>query len=78
MAEVRRLLVATDLSVEEVGRRVGYGDPNYFMRRFRRAARSRWGGAAPAAREAGGRLRVQGSPVGSVCPRQQLPRHRAL
>jgi AraC family transcriptional activator of pobA len=37
MAEARRLLVETDLSVEEVGRRVGYGDPGYFARAFRRA-----------------------------------------
>ncbi len=37
MAEARRLLVETDLPVEEVGRRVGYGDPGYFVRHFRRA-----------------------------------------
>jgi AraC-like DNA-binding protein len=37
MAEARRLLVETDLAVEEVGRRVGYGDPVYFVRSFRRA-----------------------------------------
>ena len=37
MAEARRLLVGTDLSVEEVARRVGYGDPGYFVRSFRRA-----------------------------------------
>jgi len=37
MAEARRLLVETDLSVEEVGRKVGYGDPGYFVRSFRRA-----------------------------------------
>jgi AraC family transcriptional activator of pobA len=37
MAEARRLLVETDLSVEEVGRRVGYGDAGYFVRVFRRA-----------------------------------------
>jgi AraC family transcriptional regulator, transcriptional activator of pobA len=37
MAEARRLLVETDLSVEEVGRRVGFGDPGYFVRSFRRA-----------------------------------------
>jgi AraC-like DNA-binding protein len=36
MAEARRLLVETDLAVEEVGRRVGYGDPGYFVRSFRR------------------------------------------
>jgi AraC-like DNA-binding protein len=36
MAEARRLLVQTDLGVEEVGRRVGYGDPGYFVRSFRR------------------------------------------
>jgi AraC family transcriptional regulator, transcriptional activator of pobA len=35
MAEARRLLVETDLAVEEVGRRVGYGDPSYFVRSFR-------------------------------------------
>ena len=37
MAEARRLLVGTDLPVEEVGRRVGYGDSGYFVRTFRRA-----------------------------------------
>jgi AraC-like DNA-binding protein len=37
MAEARRLLVETDLSVEEVGRRVGYGESGYFVRSFRRA-----------------------------------------
>jgi AraC family transcriptional regulator, transcriptional activator of pobA len=37
MAEARRLLVQTDLAVEEVGRRVGYGDPGYFVRSFGRA-----------------------------------------
>jgi AraC-like DNA-binding protein len=36
MVEARRLLVETDFSVEEVGRRVGYGDPSYFVRSFRR------------------------------------------
>ena len=36
MAETRRLLVGTDLPVEEVGRRVGYGDSSYFVRTFRR------------------------------------------
>jgi AraC family transcriptional activator of pobA len=35
MVEARRLLVETDLAVEEVGRRVGYGDPGYFVRSFR-------------------------------------------
>jgi AraC family transcriptional activator of pobA len=37
MAEARRLLVETDLSVEEVGQRVGYLDAGYFVRSFRRA-----------------------------------------
>jgi len=37
MAEARKLLVQTDLTVEEVGRRVGYGDPAYFVRKFRSA-----------------------------------------
>lgn len=37
MAEARRLLVATDLAVEDVGRRVGYTDAGYFVRHFRRA-----------------------------------------
>ena len=36
MAQARRLLVESDLSVEEVGRRVGYADPVYFARSFRR------------------------------------------
>jgi AraC family transcriptional regulator, transcriptional activator of pobA len=37
MVDARRLLVETDLSVEEVGRRIGYGDAGYFVRSFRRA-----------------------------------------
>jgi AraC family transcriptional regulator, transcriptional activator of pobA len=37
MAQARRLLVETELSVEEVGRRVGYVDAGYFVRSFRRA-----------------------------------------
>ena len=36
MAQARRLLVETDLTVAEVGRRVGYADPVYFARSFRR------------------------------------------
>ena len=36
MAEARRLLVETDLPVEEVGGRVGYADSHYFVRVFRR------------------------------------------
>jgi len=30
------LLVETDLTVEEIGRKVGYADPVYFTRSFRR------------------------------------------
>jgi AraC family transcriptional activator of pobA len=37
MAQARRLLVDTDLTVEDIGRRVGYADPGYFVRSFRRA-----------------------------------------
>ena len=37
MAEARRLLLQTDLAVEEVGRRVGYVDAGYFVRSFRHA-----------------------------------------
>jgi AraC family transcriptional regulator, transcriptional activator of pobA len=37
LAQARRLLVETDLAVEEVGHRVGYNDPGYFVRSFRRA-----------------------------------------
>jgi AraC family transcriptional activator of pobA len=36
MAEARRLLVETDLEAEEVSRRVGYGESDYFVRSFRR------------------------------------------
>jgi AraC family transcriptional activator of pobA len=36
MAQARRLLVLTDLTVEEIGRKVGYADPVYFVRSFRR------------------------------------------
>lgn len=37
LSEARRLLVTTDLAVEEIARRVGYTDPAYFVRAFRRA-----------------------------------------
>jgi AraC-like DNA-binding protein len=37
MAQAQRLLAETDLTVTEVGRRVGYTDPVYFVRSFRRA-----------------------------------------
>jgi AraC family transcriptional regulator, transcriptional activator of pobA len=36
MAEARRLLVETDPTAAEVGQRVGYDDPGYFVRFFRR------------------------------------------
>jgi AraC family transcriptional regulator, transcriptional activator of pobA len=36
MAQARRLLVATDLTVEEIARRTGYADSAYFVRCFRR------------------------------------------
>jgi AraC family transcriptional activator of pobA len=36
MAQARRQLVASNLSVEEIGRSVGYADPAYFVRSFRR------------------------------------------
>jgi AraC-like DNA-binding protein len=37
MVEARRLLADTELTAEAVGARVGYRDPGYFARRFRRA-----------------------------------------
>ena len=37
MAEARRLLVESSLSIEEVGRRVGFNDPGYFVRSSKRA-----------------------------------------
>ncbi|BBY42390.1 hypothetical protein A5765_22745 [Mycolicibacterium celeriflavum] len=36
MAESRRLLADTDLSIQEVARQVGIADPGYFSRQFRR------------------------------------------
>lgn len=36
MAQARRLLTESTLSVEEVGRAVGLPDPSYFARQFRR------------------------------------------
>jgi AraC family transcriptional activator of pobA len=36
LAEARRLLVDTELSVDEILRRVGYRDPSYFARSFRK------------------------------------------
>jgi AraC-like DNA-binding protein len=37
MAQARRLLVETNLTVDEIGGKVGYRDPVYFVRSFRRA-----------------------------------------
>ncbi len=37
MAEARRLLVETNLPVAEVARTIGYQDPSYFARHFKRA-----------------------------------------
>lgn len=37
MAEARRLLAGTDLTVEAIGAAVGIPDPSYFIRRFRAA-----------------------------------------
>lgn len=37
MAQARRLLVETNLTIEEVGQNVGFRDPGYFVRSFRRA-----------------------------------------
>ena len=56
MAEARRLLVESDLSVEEVGRRVGYGESGYFVRSFRRAH-----GATPLGWRRAGRPQAGGS-----------------
>ena len=39
MVEVRRLLVQAEHSVEEVGRKVAYGDPGYFVSSFGRPRR---------------------------------------
>jgi AraC family transcriptional activator of pobA len=36
LAEARHLLARTDLAVEEIGHRVGYKDPGYFVKTFRR------------------------------------------
>jgi AraC family transcriptional activator of pobA len=50
MAEARRLLAGTDLTVEAIGAAVGFRDPSYFVRRFRRAH-----GATPLAWRRAGR-----------------------
>ncbi len=52
MVEARRLLAETELTVEAVGARVGYRDPGYFARRFRRAH-----GASPLEWRRAGRAR---------------------
>lgn len=54
MAQARRLLVESSLSVEEVGRAVGLPDPSYFARQFRRAH-----GIGPRAWRQGGRGAAQ-------------------
>jgi AraC-like DNA-binding protein len=49
MAESRRLLAGTDLPIQQVARRVGFADPGYFARLFRRAhgtSPRRWRGRA--------------------------------
>jgi AraC family transcriptional activator of pobA len=49
MAAARQLLLATDLSAEAIAQRVGFTDPAYFNRRFRRYhgfAPGRWRAAA--------------------------------
>lgn len=49
MVEARRLLAETDLSIEEVGDRVGLPDPRYFIRTFKRVHEmtpNRWRRAA--------------------------------
>jgi AraC-like DNA-binding protein len=56
MAEARRLLDGTDLTVAAVGARVGFRDPGYFVRTFRRAH-----GTAPQAWRRAGRR-----PVGQI------------
>jgi AraC family transcriptional activator of pobA len=37
MTEARRLLIETELTVNEISRAVGFADPSYFARSFRRA-----------------------------------------
>ncbi|MGD9527734.1 AraC family transcriptional regulator [Pseudonocardia sp.] len=56
MVEARRLLDTTDLTVAAVGARVGFRDPGYFIRSFRRAH-----GTAPRAWRRAGRR-----PVGQI------------
>jgi AraC-like DNA-binding protein len=36
MAEARRALVETDLTVETIGARLGCRDPSYFIKNFKR------------------------------------------
>ena len=59
MAAARTLLLTTDLSAEQVARRVGYDDPRYFNRRFRDfhgVAPGRWraSAAGPSSETGGG------------------------
>lgn len=60
MAQARRLLVESTLSVEEVGRAVGLPDPSYFARRFRRVH-----GVGPREWRHSGRSAVAGQPGGA-------------
>jgi AraC family transcriptional activator of pobA len=56
LLEAKRLLLHSDLSVSEVGYRLGFDDPSYFSRFFRRYAR-----ASPADFRAKIREKYQGS-----------------
>lgn len=70
LAEARRMLVETDLAVEEIGRKVGYGEASYFVRSFRRTF-----GTTPAGWRRASRPQTRGpTHVEVVGPRRERDR----
>jgi AraC-like DNA-binding protein len=58
MAQARRLLVETDLTIDQLARQVGYADSVYFVRTFRRVHGTTPSLAADRTRVARGRTHV--------------------
>lgn len=73
-AEARTLLADTELAIDEIGRRVGYPDPSYFARSFRKqhgTTPRHWRRAARAATTTDNRERLPRAPM-AVTARSEL------